>query len=432
METAASPPYKHLDPSTSEIRLLEVPSDGSKDWGLVTVSLDDNPEYAALSYVWGEKEDLRNINVQGQNAKADAICINQEDDEERSQQVKLMYRIFSCAQTVYSWVGPNDYSLAFQAIKTLAHEVARNRSNNTIHDGHDDSARTMHVPPFEIEWLRHHPSLCDEPTGTSPYDGNYKVDAMTDLLADPYWQRVWIFQESVLARQLNLVSSGSIILSWQNLSVAAESFYNLNLRWQVGQNLLQRPDFLPEMTWTHLAQFLKVDHAHWDTAALASWLIATDPKDYIYGLLAISRIPITPDYSKDVAEVYADFVERWMETAKQNGVENFNLLGFLAVAGAGAFKPTYNFPSWAPNFPENGRSDYKVHFDSSMSGKIFRGEPSKCPYLAKNTGSLFVWGAEIEPVLHVFKPCPDEDLDRQLCDLGFFLRDYTSRHSHYI
>lgn len=48
--------YQHLDTSRSEIRLLEIlTSEPGRpvECRLHTVSLDDNPTFEALSYVWG-------------------------------------------------------------------------------------------------------------------------------------------------------------------------------------------------------------------------------------------------------------------------------------------------------------------------------------------------------------------------------------------
>lgn len=229
MELAAPLLYKRLDSSTSEIRLLEVPSEGSKDWGLVTVSLDDNPEYFALSYVWGEKKDLKKIIVQSQDIEVtpnlasalsrirsgnlggtstpikylwvDAICINQEDNEERSQQVQLMHRIFIYAQAVYTWVGSKDYSLAFQTIRTLANEVTRHYPGNSIPDDHDemDFLGILDMPPFELEWLQRHSSLCSRTPNAKGRFRNDAWDSVRDLFLDQYWTRVWIYQEVVLA-----------------------------------------------------------------------------------------------------------------------------------------------------------------------------------------------------------------------------------------
>ena len=87
-------------------------------------------DYLALSYTWGDANQRRNITVNGAtisvtaNLEAalrsirdsrvlkagvklwvDALCINQDDLEERNRQVKRMQSIFSNAQSVFVWLG---------------------------------------------------------------------------------------------------------------------------------------------------------------------------------------------------------------------------------------------------------------------------------------------------------------------------------------
>ncbi|RSL46442.1 hypothetical protein CEP54_013842 [Fusarium duplospermum] len=391
METVASPLYKRLNPGTPEIRLLEVPSDGSEDWGLVIVSLDDKPEYYALSYVWGEKKDLKKIVLRGQDMEVtpnlasalsrirsgnlgetptpvkylwvDAICINQEDNEERSQQVQFMHRIFKCAEVVFSWVGPKDHSLAFQTIKTLAQEIALKWLETTIPDD-SDVLETLFkdLPPFEFEWLRRHPSLCTEtPRAKGKFENN-AWNAVRRLLLDQYWNRIWIFQEVVFARRLHLFSSGGIILNQQDLFMFMHSYHILISQPRFDADKVPKPDFLDQNVWTGLVHYLPHNRMHkvlkakitmlvrnrpeldqesvkralvssnWVQVFAAEQLNATDPKDYIYGLLAVSSIPIIPDYSKSVAQVYTEFVKHWMEVAKEAREGKFRPLGFLWLA----------------------------------------------------------------------------------------------------
>ncbi|KAI8719708.1 HET domain-containing protein [Fusarium sp. LHS14.1] len=398
METTAPLLYRSLDPSTSEIRLLVVPSDGSEDWGLITVSLDDNPEYFALSYVWGEKRDPEKIVLQGQGKEvtpnlASALTRirggNLGGTSLPTRYLWFMQRIFKCAQVVYAWVGPKDYSLAFRTIKTLANEVARNYSDGNIPDDHGelDERHIIGIPPFELQWLKRHPSLCHKTPNSKREFKNDSWGAVKDFMWDQYWKRVWIFQEVVLSRKLYLFSSGDTILSRQYIFIFARSFTGLDLRTKSRKHEVQRPDFICPEVWNGLVKSLPYSgmddvylakfhagtneqleknenldrqtldrlHTDWPQALAAERLVATEPKDYIYGLLAISRIPMTPDYSKSVAEVYTEFVERWMEASKEDRTRPFTPLGFLSLAGVGLFHCSDNFPSWAPNFPENIR-----------------------------------------------------------------------------
>jgi hypothetical protein len=94
------------------------------------------PQYSALSYVWGStysSQHLSHIIVNGRllsvtsnlpsflqylrhatvalQVWADAICINQGDDAERGHQVGLMGDIYRNAQMVYSWLGEDSQDL---------------------------------------------------------------------------------------------------------------------------------------------------------------------------------------------------------------------------------------------------------------------------------------------------------------------------------
>ncbi|KAI1212732.1 heterokaryon incompatibility protein-domain-containing protein [Annulohypoxylon truncatum] len=120
-----------LDPLPFPSDTDETPLSGT----LRVASLTANPRFAALSYVWGTYStphpcilELRNSG--GQNIKLnittncqdalrplrrmygglciwiDAVCINQDDEAEKSSQIKLMEDIYSWATEVYAWLGP--------------------------------------------------------------------------------------------------------------------------------------------------------------------------------------------------------------------------------------------------------------------------------------------------------------------------------------
>ncbi|KAF2672779.1 hypothetical protein BT63DRAFT_420986 [Microthyrium microscopicum] len=104
--------------------------DESKPCGgsLTIVSLNDNPEYEALSYVWGDENLKSTFILDGVEVKItenlavalrhleptekplvlwiDAICINQSDNVEKSHQVSQMKDIYSAATSVTVWLGP--------------------------------------------------------------------------------------------------------------------------------------------------------------------------------------------------------------------------------------------------------------------------------------------------------------------------------------
>lgn len=86
------------------------------------VALDDQPQFEALSYVWGNPTSDAVVELEGRAVRvtsnlhsalkhlrrsgeeriiwADALCIDQENNEERSHQVSLMQHIYTQASAV--------------------------------------------------------------------------------------------------------------------------------------------------------------------------------------------------------------------------------------------------------------------------------------------------------------------------------------------
>jgi Heterokaryon incompatibility protein (HET) len=121
-------------PSSKSIRLLRLHPDS--DEATISCSLvlvDDyasTSEFDALSYCWGDTKDttiitcnkepvlitksldaaLRCLRRRGQGPYlwADALCINQDDNLERNQQVSIMAQIYRQASRISVWLGEAD------------------------------------------------------------------------------------------------------------------------------------------------------------------------------------------------------------------------------------------------------------------------------------------------------------------------------------
>ncbi|KAI3324134.1 HET-domain-containing protein [Xylariaceae sp. AK1471] len=118
--------YSPIDSKNGQIRLLELLPGRSTtpiECRMQHASLDNAPPYRALSYTWGTKGADLTITVNDQiigifeNLEAalrrlrreakprtlwiDAICINQDDIDERAEQVKLMRQIYENTTQVY-------------------------------------------------------------------------------------------------------------------------------------------------------------------------------------------------------------------------------------------------------------------------------------------------------------------------------------------
>jgi hypothetical protein len=130
-------PYRQL--VDDDIRLLNIlPGHGTLECSLHQMPLVKEPVFRALSYVWGSSGEMEEILLEGEPFKVtrnlwealhqlrteqpgpslelgdpsdyfwiDAICLNQEDPEEKSHQVPRMLEIYQAACVVLIWLGPN-------------------------------------------------------------------------------------------------------------------------------------------------------------------------------------------------------------------------------------------------------------------------------------------------------------------------------------
>jgi len=132
----AAPIYRPLDPSIKEIRLLKV---ATAEWSysplvceLEYVSLTESPiaDYITVSYCWGDETHREWVTIEGQTVDIptssaqvlrrarcasqlrtvwiDALCINQQDAEEKSSQVILMGAIYRNGAANIVYLGEED------------------------------------------------------------------------------------------------------------------------------------------------------------------------------------------------------------------------------------------------------------------------------------------------------------------------------------
>lgn len=130
--------YSRLSPDPYTIRLLRIlPDNGISEnvrcelfeYTLRMMHTAVHP-YEALSYAWGDKENPRSVIVNGQTFYvtdnlyaallrlrdhslariiwADAICIDQENQEEKQGQIQLMAAIYAKASRVIVWLGETE------------------------------------------------------------------------------------------------------------------------------------------------------------------------------------------------------------------------------------------------------------------------------------------------------------------------------------
>lgn len=222
--------YKAL-PNPQEIRLLSyryLPDENEVTirCSLITKSLNEiissEIEYWALSYVWGDPEDTVAIICDGKRLSitrnlhallvnlfktnemekpesgyiwADAICINQADDEEKTLQVRLMQDIFSHAEHVVAWLAEESESVK-RAFAFIREFFATMRKYTFVDPAtREEDFDFGSLATAEIEAL----SL-GLPGRTDKVWGDIAV-----LMSNPWFSRVWVVQEALMAKTLTFL-----------------------------------------------------------------------------------------------------------------------------------------------------------------------------------------------------------------------------------
>ena len=197
-DTRKTPYSYRLLSSPRAIRLVWLEPD--VDYAALAVriehfSLEEHPDYFALSYCWGDACDTRPINCDGGRLEVttnlqlalyslrgqkegrwfwiDAICICQSDPEERAAQVQVMRPIYEQAKQTLAWLGETDSA-------TLPSQILI----ATLH-----SALVKH-PEWNNSLSRQH--LYD--IGQQPEAKNIYWRSLAQFYIYPWFRRAWVMQ----------------------------------------------------------------------------------------------------------------------------------------------------------------------------------------------------------------------------------------------
>lgn len=407
---ASSSMYIDLNTSRQEIRLLEIiATDPSIICKTRVVSLLESPIFVALSYQWGNPamteeitvnntalfvtkslaDALKYVPIHWRNMEktsggsimplllwADAVCINQQDVEEKNHQVPLMKKIYSSAEHTFCSLMSENSSLIETAIDTV----------NTIFVGAFRSGfkTDLDDQDVKIDWMLKFLDLFATDPKYAPFPkqndgskfdewifrhGNKAQTALQEFMNLQYWERAWIYQELVLSKDLvffhtsertflkvlNFVSLWAEFLKTQTRPekidshlwvtiIRLSSFQPLGLIKRARSTNIEMQAVAPQDKDSHLALLRWQDF-------VGATLKATDPKDYVYAIQGVTGSDIIPDYSSNtsVADVYVEFCVKHVEAIRPF---NLPLLVFLRYAGHGnKMREGPELPSWVPNFP---------------------------------------------------------------------------------
>ena len=225
LAASALPDFQHtpLDLAERSIRLLRLigghDSAGVIECEIFEASLDEEEliPYQALSYVWGSPVARRSIALNGkrkyitanlfsalsnirqehdQYLWVDALCIDQDNDIERTHQVQNMARIYEKAEQVLVWLGETTDEaerVAISCINEFATRVADFASNSWMLDD----------PRWAETWeyaIRHGEALLSLNSREQPRvlkGSAYLAHALNRIFARPWFYRVWVLQGEI-------------------------------------------------------------------------------------------------------------------------------------------------------------------------------------------------------------------------------------------
>lgn len=287
---------------------------------------------------------------------ADALCIDQSSTAEKNHQVPLMHDIYTRAERVYCWLGPpsKEIHLAFDAMNTIRSEVyleysrmfgdanlgpmwVKSRHDVIRNDGQKLANTTRDFSRMEKYLLLHEQENDEDPEASGKLSAWMCLNRMASLV---YWKRVWIYQELTLAKH-PVFLCGAVHTSFEAIistriftdeihctkptNPNKLRFFNKNTWWSI---LLGTA----EINWAAIdAMFFARGNFHtrslssphfndWALSYFGRLLEATDPRDHYYGLVAVSRLALVPDYtaSQSVARVACEYFKDYLQMYQQS------------------------------------------------------------------------------------------------------------------
>ena len=307
---------------------------------------DKNLKYTALSHVWGDASDLvvllcdglpfkitRNLHqflsqlretMEEQYLWADAVCIDQANDAEKSIQVRLMTEIYSRAELVLIWLGEEQESdkdglqLMLKVRDLLGWSLESDgRVNGDIQD--------LGLPDiFDPRW-----------------------DAVVNILTRQWFTRLWTVQELVVAHEAAFLCGQNKIQSSLIFSVAALFNTDSDLKMVSG---LRATGIYASMYYDLRKLYSTNGHINllyllWLTRVLES----TEPRDKIFALVGLTEDVENEfiDYEQTLRDILINLADRILtnDLAILIGSKPLCLLSY-----AEARPQSSDLPSWVPDW----------------------------------------------------------------------------------
>ncbi|KAF1967161.1 HET-domain-containing protein [Bimuria novae-zelandiae CBS 107.79] len=413
--------YQPLEkPNGFRLLVLE-PGEGSDrvSCRLVNVVVSWRTQYEALSYTWGDpaiieeiicnghkKHVTANLQVALRNLRfkdrprilwVDALCINQDDLDERQSQVVMMDSIYSGARQVLIWLGEenNEVKGAFQVMKRLECSfkgLHRKRYISNRAPFLDSTLNTLFPTPLlgpDFEW-----------------------EPVLALLRQPWFQRMWIIQEAILPKRATVIC-GQTVMPWyrfekvlEGIQIYSSSVASTTNNDGIRQAIATGRLIMVARAGQHGRGLRTLMSRNEDSKMLDLLLDSrtfqcTNHRDRIYGFLGVAKDKdghLQPDYRIGVEEVFRRFV-----------IWDINRHGNLRVLSCSSSRSDspYKLPSWVPDFANLDDVNSLMRYEKRVN---FRASFGTTPRAEISTDGkvLTLGGMELDSVAAIGRTGKDE------------------------
>lgn len=298
---------------TDEIRLLHLdPYDTISQplhGCLRPTRLSQRPDYIALSYTWADQNGdrtlchnifignawtpfaitsncaaaLRRLRLRGGTRIIwiDAICIDQTNTGERSHQVSMMRDIYSRAESVAIYLGGD----RGQDVDTPAGRLMQRLSDERFRAGK---------------------AVSDN------WGGGFDYHGINDLFGQPYWSRIWVIQEVLLARKAEIILG--------NASIPLHEFISNFMKKLPPSVESLLPLWIYSLGGSRSGDVDAFSHLLHKTSTCQ----ASDKRDMVFALFGLVQGAglegLVADYSKTMAEIYTGLAAYFLIRHGQSGL----------------------------------------------------------------------------------------------------------------
>ena len=307
-------PGSHLDPVSCIMR---------------ETTVKDAPKYDAISYCWIHSPELMSITVNGfddfkvpvhlraclrrirhkrdeTNIWIDAICINQADEFEKSEQVRQMPKIYGeCWQTSI-WLGDTEPDVPSCPIRDNGYCATGGFSS--IEHG------SMLQLLGDVLQVAEENSLRPDPK----------------YLLRVWWKRLWCVQEFLLSPRVPRVMVGPHLVGWSDFLAASRTIVNPIFKGSSGHP----DDWQTQNRKRSLLELLRMTSSNF---------ACTDPRDRIFALLGITNdaeLSIQADYAKSPEDVYSEATVYLIKV--ENNID--------MLSDQRSSRSNSSLPTWVPDF----------------------------------------------------------------------------------